>query len=353
MFSETTDWLVGLYFNRLNEDLTTTNLGDYYDPGYDFADSLDDRLASEFEALTAAMFGQLDIAVGNAGTLSIGLRLERRSTDYSDSNGLLLAPSDTMIGGELSYSQEVSDAATVFGTISKGYKAGGFNLGFVPQGRREFDQESLWNFELGIKSALADGRLMINGSVFYSTRQDQQVETSLQLNPNDPASFVFFTDNAATGETIGFEAELQWLPVETFELYVNIGLLRAKFDEFMTPLVDLTGRDQAHAPRYTIATGGIYRHASGFFARLDLSAKDSFYFDVSHDEISEAYTLANARVGFEVDRWTAEIYARNLFDTEYAVRGFYFGNEPPDFPATLYIRQGDPRQIGFTVDMRF
>jgi iron complex outermembrane recepter protein len=35
------------------------------------------------------------------------------------------------------------------------------------------------------------------------------------------------------------------------------------------------------------------------------------------------------------------------------VRGFYFGNEPPNFPNTLYIRQGDPRQIGVTVDMRF
>jgi outer membrane receptor protein involved in Fe transport len=337
----------------LDEDLKTTNLGDYYDPGYDFADSLDDRLVSEFEALTSAVFGQLDIAVGDAGTLSLGLRLERRSTDYSDSNGLSLSPSDTMIGGELSYSQAVSDATTLFGTISKGYKAGGFNLGFVPQGLREFDQESLWNFELGIKSVLADGRLMINSSLFYSTRQDQQVETSLQLNPNDPASFVFFTDNAAKGETIGFEAELQWFPSEAIELYANIGLLRARFDDFATPLVDLTGRDQAHAPRYTFATGGVYRHTSGFFARLDLSAKDSFYFDVSNDQTSDAYTLANARLGFQADRWTAEIYARNLFDTEYAVRGFYFGNEPPDFPAALYIRQGDPRQIGFTVDVSF
>jgi hypothetical protein len=31
------------------------------------------------------------------------------------------------------------------------------------------------------------------------------------------------------------------------------------------------------------------------------------------------------------------------------VRGFYFGNEPPDFPATLYTRLGDPRHYGITV----
>ena len=43
------------------------------------------------------------------------------------------------------------------------------------------------------------------------------------------------------------------------------------------------------------------------------------------------------------------LWTRNLFDAEYFVRGFYFGNEPPDFPPTLYTRLGDPRQYGITV----
>ena len=353
IFGDTTSWLLGLYVNRLDEDLATVNLGDYFDPGFNFAFSLDDRLTSEFEAVSSALFGQLDVPVGDSGVFSIGMRLERRATDYRDTSGLDLGPSENMIGGEVSYTHTFNDAVTAFASISKGYKAGGFNLGFVPAGRREFGQESLWNYELGIKSVLADGKLMLNSSVFYSTRRDQQVETSFQLNPNDPASFVFFTDNAAKGKTIGFEADLRWLPTDTLELYANIGLLRAEFDQFTTPLVDLSGRDQAHAPRYTFAAGGVYRHSSGVFARLDVSAKDAFYFDVSHDQKSESYSLSNARLGYEADRWTAQIFARNLFDTEYAVRGFYFGNEPPNFPNTLYIRQGDPRQIGVTVDMRF
>lgn len=353
IFNDSVDWLLGVYVSQLDEDLTTENRGDFFDPISNFAFLLDDSLTSDFEALNAAVFGQLDVAVGDAGTLSIGLRLERRTTDYSDTTGLAVGPSENMAGGELSYSHAFSDAATGFVSISRGFKAGGFNLGFVPEGRRSFGEESLWNYELGIKAVLADGRLMINSSVFYSTRQDQQVETSFQMNPNDPASFVFFTDNAAKGETIGFESELRWLPANAWELYANIGLLRAKFDKFATPLVDLTGRDQAHAPRYTLAAGGVYRHANGIFARLDLSAKDEFFFDVSHDKKSSAYALANVRLGYQAKRWSAQVYARNLFDKEYAVRGFYFGNEPPNFPNTLYTRQGDPRQIGVTVDMSF
>jgi iron complex outermembrane receptor protein len=347
LFSGSTDWLVGLYVNRLNEDLTTVNLGDYFDPGYNYADSLDSRLASNFEALSSALFGQIDFAVGDSGTFSAGLRLEQRSTDYDDSDPLSIRRSDNMLGGELSYMHELGDAVTAFASMSKGFKAGGFNLGFVPQGRREFGQESLWNYELGIKTVLVDGSVLINGSVFYSKRNDQQLETSLQLIPNDPASFVFFTDNAPDdGDTVGFEADIRWIPTDALELYANIGLLRAR-------LGGADNRDQAHAPRYTFAAGGTYRHSSGLFARLDLSAKDDFYFDVSHDQKSEAYSLVNARLGFESDRWKVQVYARNLFDTEYAVRGFFFGNEPPDFPNTLYIRQGDRRQFGITVDLRF
>jgi hypothetical protein len=37
----------------------------------------------------------------------------------------------------------------------------------------------------------------------------------------------------------------------------------------------------------------------------------------------------------------------------YAQRGFFFGNEPPDFPEKLYLQQSDPRQVGLTLSYRF
>jgi outer membrane receptor protein involved in Fe transport len=49
----------------------------------------------------------------------------------------------------------------------------------------------------------------------------------------------------------------------------------------------------------------------------------------------------------------AYLWGRNVFDEIYTVRGFFFGNEPPDFPNTLYTRQGDPRQFGVTVRYHF
>ena len=353
IFRGTTDWLAGLYVLELGDDLVTTNRGEYFDPGIDFADSLDDTFGSNYEATSVALFGQLDHDLGTSTRLSVGLRVERRTADYSDTAGLRAAPSETMSGGDITLSHDHSDELTSFLSLSRGYKAGGFNLGFVPEDRREFDAESLWNLEAGIKSSFLDGAATLNLSAFYSRRDDQQVRTSFQLVPGDPASFVFFTDNAAKGRTLGLEAELRWALGETIDLYANVGLLDAEFDEFVTAQVDLSGRAQAHAPDYTFAAGASYRHPSGFFARLDVSARDAFYFDVSHDQKSQPYELANARLGYAADSWSIQLWARNLFDRYYAVRGFYFGNEPPNFPNTLYTRAGDPRQLGLTFDMNF
>ena len=346
-------WLAGVYAMQLRDDLDTFNLGDYYDPFYDFADSLNETFASDYEATSIAAFGQYDLPITDATRLSFGLRAESRSTNYDDSSDLRASPSESMFGGELSLTHAHSDSMTSYVTLSRGYKAGGFNLGVVPDERRNFDAEAMWNIEAGFKSIWAGNSLHINAAVFYALREDQQVRTSFQIDPGDPTSFVFFTDNAAQGKTLGLEADIRWLPSDAWELYATVGLLDATFDKFVTPQVDLSGRRQAHAPGSTLAVGGRYSHASGFFARIDLSSRSDFYFDVSHNQKSQAYELANARVGFETGSWSIQLWARNLFDEGYAVRGFFFGNEPPDFPATLYTRLGDPQQLGVSFDMNF
>ena len=347
------NWLAGVYALRLDDELDTFNWGDYYDPFYDFADSLNATLLSDYEATNLAAFGQYEFEISDVTRLSAGLRVERRTTQYDDTDGLSESPSESMWGGELSLSHDHSESVTSYITLSRGYKAGGFNLGLVPDDRREFGAEQMWNLEAGIKSSLLDDKLHVNASLFHSRRDDQQVRTSFQLDPGDPASFVFFTDNAAEGETLGLEAEMRWFPNDAWEIYATVGLLDATFDKFETPQVNLNGRQQAHAPDYSYAIGGRYTHPTGFFARMDVTARDAFFYDVSHDQKSQSYELFNARIGYEADSWSVQLWARNLFDKDYTVRGFYFGNEPPDFPAELYTRFGDPRQVGVTFEKRY
>ncbi len=349
------DYLLGLYALRLDDGLSTLDQGELFDPGFGGEpDILDARFTSDYEAENLAAFGQFGFAVGSATRLEVGLRVERRNTDYVDSDGLVAGPSESMTGGELALKHDFSRDLSGYLSVSRGYKAGGFNLGpGIPEAEREFGAEALWNAELGVRSTWLDDTLSINASLFVNRRDDQQVRASFQLDPGDPTTFVFLTGNAATGDSYGFEADLRWLPGDTLEFYASVGLLDATFDEYQAPQGDLSGRDQAHAPNYTLAAGGAWRHPSGFYARIDTTARDAFYFDVSHDQRSDAYTLTNLRLGYDAPHWGAELWLRNAFDETYAVRGFFFGNEPPEFTDTLYTRLGDPRQLGISFDRRF
>jgi iron complex outermembrane receptor protein len=349
----TSNWLFGFYALDLSEDLATLNQGDYYDPGYDWADSLDYPFDSEYRSTNVAMFTQYDHELSGMTRVSAGLRVERRTTEYSDTDGFSASPSDSFWGGELSISQDFNGEVMGFATVSRGYKAGGFNLGPVPDNWRYFDAEAMWTVETGIKSVLLNGALLLDASLFHSWREDQQVRASFQLVPNDPASFGFATVNIDGGRTYGAEAELRWKLSDYLEVYASLGLLQGGFPASVEEFPWLENRDQAHAPRYTAATGIVWRNASGLFARLDATVRDAFYFDVSHNQNSQSYELLHARAGFEGDNWVVQFWARNLTDEHYAVRGFYFGNEPPDFPATLYTRLGDPRQVGVTIERRF
>jgi outer membrane receptor protein involved in Fe transport len=86
---------------------------------------------------------------------------------------------------------------------------------------------------------------------------------------------------------------------------------------------------------------------------VDLQGVAAFYFDASHDQRSRPYRIVNVKTGYERERWSAYLWVRNLFDADYAMRGFYFGNEPPDFPPKLYVQAGDPRQVGVTLAYSF
>ena len=348
-------WIVGAYGARLDETNDTADAGTYLDPALpDDPFVLDSRIRREYRADTAAVFGETSIALGSRTDLDIGLRVEHRDTAYRDDVGNAFDPAETMVGGQITLAREVGDTVNVYGRLARGYKGGGFNLDLPAEADddlRRFDAEYLWNLEAGVKARRADGRLAGDLIAFWSIRRDQQVETSVQLDPNNPTTFVFFTDNAGRGRNAGIEGSVAWQATRSVAVQASLGWLETEIVEFGSN-TSLEGRAQAHAPRFTYAASGTWRGGPGLFARLDVAGRSSFYFDDSHDQQSEPYALVHARFGLERRAWAAYVWGRNLFDEAYATRGFYFGNEPPDFPDRLYVKRGDPRQFGLTVRFR-
>jgi len=351
------DWLVGVYALELDETNDRLDEG-VLDDGVFEPFVLEQPSATDYDASSLALFGQLDLALTRRLQLVAGMRWERRKAEYADTYGNFFSPRDRMLGGELALSWRFDDGWTTYVRLARGYKAGGFNVSFagvdfdevdgVTPEQIEFDAEALLSLEAGVKGEWLDGRLRADVGVFESRRDDQQIKIPLQLRLGDPSSFLFLTENAEEGRHRGIEASIDWLPSERLRLFGRLGFLDTEIVEFSV-FPSLEGREQAHAPRRSYTVGAEYRGGSGWFGRIEIGGRDRFYFDYSHDQKSDDYTLVNLKLGREIGRLGIELWARNLLDEEYAVRGFFFGNEPPDFPDRLYVRLGDPRHVGVTL----
>lgn len=351
IFRQSTDWLIGVYAMNLQEDNQLYS---------EYNSSPDEVLDSEYEATNYAIFGQLDTDLGSNYALSLGLRLEQRNSHYSDTNQDNFDPSETMWGGHIALSKMLNDAHNAYVRVARGYKAGGFNMTLPVElsDKKEFDAETLYNYEIGLKSHWLDGLIVSNLALFYMDRQDQQVAAS-QQDPNNPQRFILYTENAGSSHNYGAELDATWYANNNLQFYTSLGWLETAYDDYQYQdkygtEVDLTGRDLAHSPHFTYSLGGTFRGDTGWFANVNLSGKSEFYYSDSNDSRSEPYTIVNARVGYEANAWSAYLWGRNLFDEQYGVRGFYFGNEPDNgWAEKQYIRYGDPRQLGVTVNVNF
>lgn len=338
-------YLVGAYALRLTEN------DDQLDGYTDFALGWQTaQFQSRYRALNTALYGQLDRDTGARSALSLGLRVERRGARYTDSFGTLLRSTDSMPGGNLSWTWRQGPAQRLYVTLSRGYKAGGFNIGSaVPAERREFRPEFLWNLEAGVKRRGGTAYPYTwQAALFYMRREDQQVDTSVQGDPGNPLLYVFFKDNAR-GEHVGAEQEISLRLAPRWQLESSLALLHTRYRDYAYGGRSLDGREQAFAPNYRATLALAYRHPSGWFARVDGEAVDALYFSAADDTRARAHQLAHLRLGSVRGPWTASLWVRNLFDARYAVHGFYFALEPPDFAAKQYLQLGDPRQVGVTL----
>ena len=74
-----------------------------------------------------------------------------------DSNDLLFSPDENLLGGKISINYQLSDSGLLYLSASRGYKSGGFNTdGSLDADLREFDSETLWNYEAGLKKSFLD-----------------------------------------------------------------------------------------------------------------------------------------------------------------------------------------------------
>jgi iron complex outermembrane receptor protein len=352
------EWVFGVSYLEIKELNLKIDDGNYGDPSDPYGSySSESSSSSKYKSDSTSLFGNLDYFISESLKISLGLRWEDWKSKFVDTLGDDFNPSNDMSGGKISLVKNTRKGTSIFASIAKGYKQGGFNLGLGlgPDSSNQnllYDPEYLTNYELGLNSKIFDSRLNLATIIFYSDREDQQVLVSTQVDPSDPNTFSFLTKNAAEGVNYGLEINMGMDLSETLNLFVNLGFLETEIKNWKSR-PDLEDRAQAHAPKRSYAIGFNWNPTVNYYLRLDVTGKSSFYYSDSHDKQSDAYSLTNLSLGYQQDKWNAELWARNAFNKYYAVRGFYFGNEPPNFEDTLYQRHGDPRHYGISLRYDF
>ncbi|MFT5814207.1 MAG: iron complex outermembrane receptor protein [Psychroserpens sp.] len=345
IFNGSTAWVTGIYVKQEKEDL----LRQYTYLSSDFT--------SSFDTENIAAYVQFDTQIDQKLSLTTGLRLERRNSDYTNSEQLSFDPSDTMVGGKVVLSYQMDENNLVYGSVNRGYKAGGVNTdGSLLSSLREFSPEYLWNYELGYKVSLLDNQAYIRSALFYMDRDDVQVRTSyLKVRQDASTEFVSYLGNAATGTNLGLELEAGWQISSALEIYAGIGLLDTEYNGFIDAQGnDKSGDEQAHAPSYQFNLGLNYQLSDHLLVNISVDGKDEFLFSDTHQEKSESIEVINMSVSYSKDDWQVKLWARNLFDETYATRGFYFGNDPRDeYRAKAYYQLAEPAVFGATFDYNF
>ena len=352
------EWVLGISYFDIKEMNLKNDDGIYGDPSDPFGPyASESSSSSSISSDNLSIFGNLDYFLNESTKLSIGARWEDYESNYYDSFGESFNPSDKMSGSKISLNKTLSDATNVFVSVARGFNQGGFNLnlGLAPSSQNDnlyYDPEFLTNYELGWNAKLLNSKMNISSVIFYSDRDDQQVLISTQVDPSDPNTFSFLTQNAAEGTNHGLELNIDLQPNEVLNIFARFGLLKTEIKNWQSR-PDLEGRAQAHAPEKSYALGLNWSISDQASLSIDIVGKSSFYYSDSHNNKSKSYSLTNMNYDYFVDSWTYSIWARNVFDEYYSTRGFYFGNEAPDFTDTLYERHGDPRHIGISVRYDF
>jgi iron complex outermembrane receptor protein len=257
---------------------------------------------------------------------------------------------------------KITPNVMMFGSVAKGYKAGGYNSVEVAS---KFDNEDVWNAEVGMKSVLADARVMLNASVFHYIYNDKQGITLVDNGSEVPQYLVDTSDEQATG----VDLEAQWLPVEHVTLSANVEYINATYKDKMTAGVDpidLSGQPTGE-PYLTAALGASYGWALGSLGDLNLSGRYAYRGETRCNDDSERQGACALQASFKVGEatqrldmrlgWTSldekyglAAYVTNVLDDQY-VSGV--NNITTDTFGTPFTLISEPRMWGVEATVAF
>jgi iron complex outermembrane receptor protein len=337
------DWTVGAIYSRDRGNIDQATLVGEDRPFGLPVNFEVTRNTADNETTGMAVFGEAVWHATDRLDLLLGVRATRDKVDISEVTftagdaRLTISVEDTFddISPKFTASYALNDTSKVYATISKGFKSGGVQIAQNDVISDSYDPETIWNYELGIKSEFLDGRARVNAAAFLMEWSDLQASFAV-ADIDDEGTIVFTSgiQNAAEATNYGVEAELSLLPTDRLLMNLSLGYLHGEFDKFTNAfidggIVDLSHQTMPNAPRWTASADAQYTFPLGAtwegFVRGEWFYRDDTYSDLTalarRDEgfpfLVPSYDHTNLRAGVQSDHFSIVAYIENLFDEKY------------------------------------
>jgi iron complex outermembrane receptor protein len=286
---------------------------------------------------------------------------------YTEESATPLSAHEKEWTGKIGMDYRLNDSLMVYGSYSKGFRAGNFNAGVYYE-EREFEDayaapEFLDAYEIGIKADFWDRRARINSAFFYYDYTNQQFINVVGVSN--------FLENAGGSKIIGFESEMFFAITEALTVQLGMGILETEYTELELSnvqtvnddddVVDLSGNELISAPKISANVSidwEIFSNNAGYLSmNLNGNYQDDQWYSAYNDKIGyenikqDAYAIYNARFTWfsSNDDYTIAIWGKNITETKY---DSYAINLQAGFGFDYY-QQGAPATYGLEMTYRY
>ena len=320
------------------------------------------RHAATVKSDSYAAFGQLDYRFTDKFTFGIGARYTKDDKEMVFRQ--TVPPGFPFVAQNVAgdYSKgawsfnatakyALAENANAYALISRGYKAGGWNLGEVNfiVTNNVINPEYVTNYEVGIKGLYFNQMLALNLAAFYMDYTDQQVRDC-----GDASCLTEVIANAGSSTIKGFEAEGTFKPVDFLAIDFALGYSDATFDTYKVGNKDFSGKRLTYSPKWNASAGATFTQQVGnigeFMLNAGLTYRGNQFQDSANLREKPSYTLVNARTGIRSaeDGWGVYLWVKNLTNKRYITAPAVL-----DLMGTRQEKFGTPRKYGVSLDLSF
>ena len=220
----------------------------------------------------------------------------------------------------------------LFGSVTRGYQAGGFNSVSTQANGGRFDPETITNYELGAKGRVASAGITYSASFFHYLFKNLQ---SISLDTSGAVAFYNIT--VSDVEANGLDGEVSWQVASPLRLFANGEWIDQKYKsqknvDTSSGAHDLTGQPYG-TPNLSLSAGFDFTAAlaggtadwsvqgshQGATRCNEDSATQGSCITTPAFKVGEAHDRVDTRIGWSAPagKWGVALIVNNLLDKRY------------------------------------